>query len=56
MSVEISAADLLTAPKLKNRDATFNLHIDQCNIPSGMQFSAVTKQILLNKDATVQWK
>ncbi len=37
MDVDISAGDLLTTRKLKNRDTTSHFHNDQCNLPSAAQ-------------------
>ncbi len=42
--VQISASDLLTTLKLKNTDVTSHLHIDQHNIPSAVQISAVANK------------
>ncbi len=44
MGVDISVGDLLTTRKLKNTDATSNLHIDQRNIPSAAQISIVANK------------
>ncbi len=43
-NLEISAGDLRTMCKLKNTDATPNLHIDQRNIPSTAQISVVANK------------
>ncbi len=44
MEGDIFVGDLLTMCKLKNTDATSNLHIDQRNIPSAAQISVVANK------------
>ncbi len=44
MGVEISMGDLLTMHKLKNTDATSNLHINQRNTPSAAHISVVANK------------